>query len=234
MERIDGDSLRARLAAGAAVAGRAVAASARGSRAALHDLHRQHVLHLDLKPANIMLRPDGDAVFLDFGLSRHDRAAGPAGGGFRRADGHRRLHVARAGARATGATRAATSSRWASSSTSSPPAAAVRQAAAQGRHDAPVLAGPAAAARDATPTARRGCRRSSCAASRSILTSATPRPPSSPSRCRTRTRSCSPSAAAREQARRRDGRCSAAGCRAGTCSASSGRVSPSGSTAPRS
>ena len=46
---------------------------------ALHDLHRQHVVHLDVKPSNVMFRPgavgagdfDGDAVLLDFGLSRH-------------------------------------------------------------------------------------------------------------------------------------------------------------------
>ena len=40
---------------------------------ALDDLHRQHVVHLDVKPSNIMFRPDGDAVMLDFGLSRHDQ-----------------------------------------------------------------------------------------------------------------------------------------------------------------
>lgn len=40
---------------------------------ALHDLHRQHVVHLDLKPSNVILRPSGDAVLIDFGFSRHDR-----------------------------------------------------------------------------------------------------------------------------------------------------------------
>ena len=40
---------------------------------ALQDLHRQHVIHLDIKPSNIMFRPDGTAVLIDFGLSRHDR-----------------------------------------------------------------------------------------------------------------------------------------------------------------
>jgi nucleotide-binding universal stress UspA family protein len=39
---------------------------------ALHDLHRQHVVHLDVKPSNIMFRPSGEAVLLDFGLSHHD------------------------------------------------------------------------------------------------------------------------------------------------------------------
>ena len=36
---------------------------------ALDDLHRQHVVHLDVKPSNIMFRPDGEAVLIDFGLS---------------------------------------------------------------------------------------------------------------------------------------------------------------------
>jgi len=40
---------------------------------ALDDLHRQHVVHLDIKPSNIMFRPNGEAVLLDFGLSHHDR-----------------------------------------------------------------------------------------------------------------------------------------------------------------
>jgi eukaryotic-like serine/threonine-protein kinase len=38
---------------------------------ALDDLHRQHVIHLDIKPSNIIMRPDGEAVLLDFGLSHH-------------------------------------------------------------------------------------------------------------------------------------------------------------------
>jgi eukaryotic-like serine/threonine-protein kinase len=41
--------------------------------AAVGDLHRQHVLHLDLKPANILFRPTGEAVLIDFGLSRHEQ-----------------------------------------------------------------------------------------------------------------------------------------------------------------
>ena len=39
---------------------------------ALADLHNQHVVHLDLKPSNIMFRPSGEAMLLDFGLSHHD------------------------------------------------------------------------------------------------------------------------------------------------------------------
>lgn len=38
---------------------------------ALHSLHRQNACHLDLKPANVVVQPDGVAVLLDFGLSYH-------------------------------------------------------------------------------------------------------------------------------------------------------------------
>jgi serine/threonine protein kinase len=40
---------------------------------ALDDLHRQHVVHLDVKPSNILFRPTGEAVLVDFGLSHHDQ-----------------------------------------------------------------------------------------------------------------------------------------------------------------
>ena len=38
---------------------------------ALADLHRQHVVHLDIKPSNILLREDGTVVLIDYGLARH-------------------------------------------------------------------------------------------------------------------------------------------------------------------
>ncbi len=38
---------------------------------AVHSLHRQNVCHHDLKPANVLMRPDGTAMLLDFGLSMH-------------------------------------------------------------------------------------------------------------------------------------------------------------------
>ncbi|MBT9476723.1 bifunctional serine/threonine-protein kinase/universal stress protein [Polaromonas sp.] len=45
---------------------------------AVAELHRQHVIHLDLKPENLMQRPvsqksGGVTVLIDFGLSRHDQ-----------------------------------------------------------------------------------------------------------------------------------------------------------------
>jgi nucleotide-binding universal stress UspA family protein len=71
MELVQGESLLARTRAGRMPAPEAAEIGARIARG-LRDLHRQHVIHLDLKPANVMLRPGGEAVFLDFGLSRHD------------------------------------------------------------------------------------------------------------------------------------------------------------------
>jgi eukaryotic-like serine/threonine-protein kinase len=38
---------------------------------ALHDIHRQDVVHLDLKSTNVMYRPSGEAAIIDFGLSSH-------------------------------------------------------------------------------------------------------------------------------------------------------------------
>lgn len=38
---------------------------------AAHSLHQQNVCHLDLKPANVLIKADGNAVLLDFGLSCH-------------------------------------------------------------------------------------------------------------------------------------------------------------------
>jgi serine/threonine protein kinase len=40
---------------------------------ALHDIHRQEVIHLDLKPSNIILRTTGEVALIDFGFSRHPR-----------------------------------------------------------------------------------------------------------------------------------------------------------------
>jgi eukaryotic-like serine/threonine-protein kinase len=70
MEKIDGESLLPKLMslplpiAEVVEIGRKVAL-------ALDALHRQRVVHLDIKPSNIMIRATGEAALVDFGLSRH-------------------------------------------------------------------------------------------------------------------------------------------------------------------
>ena len=39
---------------------------------AIASLHRQNVVHLDIKPSNIMFRSSGEAVLIDYGLSRQE------------------------------------------------------------------------------------------------------------------------------------------------------------------
>ncbi len=70
-ERIPGETLYKRIdnlpmpAEEAASIGAKVAA-------ALNDLHRQNVVHLDIKPSNIIIRAvSGEVVLIDYGLSRH-------------------------------------------------------------------------------------------------------------------------------------------------------------------
>jgi serine/threonine protein kinase len=72
MEHIAGKTLLARLRDLPLPYSDAVAISEKIATA-LDDLHRQHVVHHDVKPSNIMFRPAGEAVLLDYGLSHHDQ-----------------------------------------------------------------------------------------------------------------------------------------------------------------
>jgi len=72
MEFIAGTSLKARLE-DTPLPPDDVAAIGAQIAIALHDLHSQHVIHLDLKPSNVIMRENGEAALIDFGLSRHDQ-----------------------------------------------------------------------------------------------------------------------------------------------------------------
>src|SRR4051794_39319884 len=72
IERIPGKTLYSRLADLPLSFEEAVAITAKAA-AALADLHRQHVIHHDIKPSSVMFRPSGEAVLIDYGLSHHNQ-----------------------------------------------------------------------------------------------------------------------------------------------------------------
>ncbi|WP_414472636.1 serine/threonine protein kinase [Microvirga sp. M2] len=72
MERIPGESLKARLSHAPLPWQEAARIGAKVARA-LHDLHLQKVIHLDVKPSNVMFRETGEAVLVDFGFARHEQ-----------------------------------------------------------------------------------------------------------------------------------------------------------------
>lgn len=82
MEQIGGVSLRTRFDAAPLPIEEVVTVGIKVATA-LQDLHRQHVIHLDLKPSNIMFRAEGEAVLIDYGLSRHDKLPDLLGEEFR-------------------------------------------------------------------------------------------------------------------------------------------------------
>jgi eukaryotic-like serine/threonine-protein kinase len=70
MERIEGRSL-AEWAERAPLPPEEVAQLGAAVATALHALHLQDAIHLDVKPSNVMIRPGGEAVLIDFGLAHH-------------------------------------------------------------------------------------------------------------------------------------------------------------------
>lgn len=71
MEYIEGQTLQHWIDAHPHAAIDAIARIGNAMALAAHSLHQQNVCHLDFKPANVLLRADGSAVLLDFGLSCH-------------------------------------------------------------------------------------------------------------------------------------------------------------------
>lgn len=71
-ERIEGETLEAKLA-NAPLPAAEVARLGAAFADALHSLHQQQVIHLDVKPANVIFRDDASAVLIDFGLAHHAR-----------------------------------------------------------------------------------------------------------------------------------------------------------------
>lgn len=72
MEQIPGESLKARLDDVPLPWPEVVAIGVKVANA-LHDLHLQKVIHLDIKPSNVMIRETGEAVLIDYGFARHEQ-----------------------------------------------------------------------------------------------------------------------------------------------------------------
>lgn len=75
MEYIGGGSLQAAVDTSGPMSQARAYAVIRQVAEALKEMHRRQVMHLDIKPANIMLRDDSgnadDVVLIDFGISKH-------------------------------------------------------------------------------------------------------------------------------------------------------------------
>jgi len=71
MEYVEGQTLQHWLGRSEPLSVAETAALGTAMARAAHSLHQQNVCHLDLKPANVLIRADGSAVMLDFGLSCH-------------------------------------------------------------------------------------------------------------------------------------------------------------------
>ena len=71
MEYLEGKSLKAMVEEGGVLAESTALKYIRQVADALREIHSHNLLHLDVKPANIMLNRKGQAVLIDFGISKH-------------------------------------------------------------------------------------------------------------------------------------------------------------------
>lgn len=80
MEYIDGESLNDTIKRSGAMAESEAVAYINQVASALEYIHNQQIMHLDVKPGNIMVRSkDNRTILIDFGLSKHyDTASGEA------------------------------------------------------------------------------------------------------------------------------------------------------------
>ena len=80
MEYIDGESLQSKVNSSGAMAESAAHEYIKQVAAALDHVHSQQIMHLDVKPGNVMVRAkDNRAILIDFGLAKHyDAESGDA------------------------------------------------------------------------------------------------------------------------------------------------------------
>ena len=71
MEYLEGESLNALVSRCGAIDEQVALRYTRQVAEALAEVHAGNLLHLDVKPANIMLNKKGEAVLIDFGISKH-------------------------------------------------------------------------------------------------------------------------------------------------------------------
>ena len=80
MEYIDGESLQSKVNSSGAMAESVAREYIKQVAAALDHVHSQQIMHLDVKPGNVMVRAkDNRAILIDFGLAKHyDAESGDA------------------------------------------------------------------------------------------------------------------------------------------------------------